>query len=165
MKNLIFLVMVFLVSCSPTKRLEKMQDKHPDLFYNVVDSITVTVYENDTIKIDSAVYITNDVIIDCDNVTSNRPQLITKETDTHTTVLEVRKNKDGLLKIDTKTIIKPQKIVIRDTINVPMVIERSCPKIYASKWYHSLGWFLFFIVGLMFYVTIKKPNFQIFNPK
>jgi hypothetical protein len=167
MKNILVVSLLFLVACSPSKKLEKLQEKHPDLFYNVVDSVTVTVYEVDTITIDTQVFITNDVIINCDEVVSNsKPIVITKEDSTHTSVFEITKNRNGNLNIDTKTIVKPQTFTVRDTVLMPVTIEKNCPKHKdGAKWYHFLGWILFCITLLLWLIQYGKINFNIFNPK
>lgn len=46
-KLILFLVLFFFASCSPMKKLDRLQKKHPYLFENIKDSIVV----HDTIKV------------------------------------------------------------------------------------------------------------------
>lgn len=134
---LFFAALIFLVSCSPYKKLDRLLIKYPELLHE----------SSDTIYKDSVIFLKDTILLKGSNVNDsfiirdlNRKQFFKVENDQVITLVTYQPNTDGLNQISINSEVKPDSIYIDRPveIKVPEIRNRELivtKPIYFIKWY------------------------------
>lgn len=144
MRYLVLLLLV--VACSPSKRLERLLNKHPELR----DTVTVTVHDT--------------VVVPGDTVF--RPVLLRR---TDTVVVENERQSVRIVRVPTGSpcdtavfraevlaTVKPDTVIVTHTVEVPRVVP--CPPgERVATWWRTAAIVLFLLLALLLFL-LSRPK-------
>ena len=138
------IALLFLASCSPAARFDRLIKKHPELIKRIDTSVKVdiTVYRVDTF------YVKGDTIIqgvNLDSLTGSFRELYSDS------LYSISMSIDSLKKVKSKVVFKPRILTKSDTIYVEktVVVPAKVVEVENKKWQYA-----FYITWLIIALTI-----------
>mgnify|MGYP003680213921 FL=1 len=122
MKYIIILLSVFLASCSPAMRLNRLIKNNPELTETKRDTIkeVLTIYEVDTFKIKESIIDTVLIASDCDELIEQLNGLVIEDKAIKTSfrIDTIYMSNKPSIRLDIETIKKEQTIIQKDSIKL-----------------------------------------------
>lgn len=147
-------LLLMLVSCSPQKQLDNLQEKHPDLFQTVTVKDTVIVHDTLRLAADE-----QGKVFEWESLTT---KTFTMENDRSKTVVTVipptiSNSDEGRVLVNTVT--KEVEVPVIRRIVVTKEVKVPVSKVVKPKWVNKLIWFnviFFLLLGLFIWYLFRS---------